>query len=93
MANYNIYAIAVALAGDGVSTTYTFNPSNGSGVLGLPTNAAGAVFNPTVVSGPTSPTVMASILLGVITLTFSAALQAVNAGLSNLYTVSMSLGY
>lgn len=93
MANYNIYAIAVSLAGDGVSTTYTFNPSNGSGVLGLPTNTPGVVFNPVVVAGPTSPTVTAGILLGVITLTFSTALRAVNAGLSNLYIVSMSLGY
>jgi hypothetical protein len=93
MANYNIYTIAVSLAGDGVTATYSFNPSNGSGVLGLPTNTPGVVLNPSVVSGPTSPNVTASILLGIITLTFSTALQAVNSALSNLYTVQMSLGY
>jgi len=93
MANYAVFNVGLLIAGDGASTTYSFNPSNGAGVLGLPTNSCQKVMAVVLNSGPTSPTVTASVLLGIVTLTFSAALQAVDAAADNLYSVTLSLGY
>lgn len=94
MANYAVYVTTVNIAGDGSSTSYAFNPGNGSGILGLPTNSPAAVLEAVVLSGPTSPTITStSILLGEITVNFSAALQAVNANVNNLYAVQFHLGY
>jgi hypothetical protein len=93
MANRAVFSFGLSIAGDGSSTTYSFNPSNGSGILGLPTNSAQAVLSVSQNSGPTSPALIGSVLLGVVTLTFSSALQAVASDLSNLYNFEIALGY
>jgi hypothetical protein len=93
MANYAAFSFGISIAGDGISTTYSFNPSNGAGVLGLPTNNAQKVLSVVLNAGPTSPTVTATVALGIVTLTFSAALQAVDAALDNLYNLTVTVGY
>jgi hypothetical protein len=93
MAIYQPYAVGITLVGDGTSTSYSFTPAGSSGVLGLPTSQALAVLSATFEDGPTTPTVSASVLLGVVTITFSSALQAVNSDVTNRYNVNLVLGY
>jgi len=93
MANTAAFSFGLSIAGDGVSPTYSFNPSNGAGILGLPTNNVQKVLQVVLNAGPTSPTVTATVALGIVTLTFSSALQAVDVAIDNLYNLTITVGY
>lgn len=93
MAIYQNQVTNLLLSGDGTSTTYSFTPVDYTVAQGLPAVSPGTVFGAQVIGGPTTPTVTVSLLLGVVTLTFSEALQAFDNNPDNNYTVAVTLGY